>query len=67
MHDGRFSSLEQVVNHYNTGIQNHPNLAPELATAVSGRMSAQEMQDLIAFLNTFTDETFLSNPAYGKP
>lgn len=67
MHDGRFSSLEQVVNHYNTGIQNHPNLAPQLASAVSGRMSAQEMQDLIAFLNTFTDETYLSNPAYGKP
>lgn len=67
MHDGRFSSLEQVVNHYNTGLQNHPNLAPELASAVSGRMSAQEMQDLVEFLNTFTDETFLTNPAYGKP
>lgn len=67
MHDGRFSSLEQVVNHYNTGIQSHPNLAPQLASAVPNRMNSQEMQDLVAFLNTFTDESFLTNPAYGKP
>jgi cytochrome c peroxidase len=67
MHDGRFSTLEQCVNHYNTGIQNHPNLATEFTGAISGRMSAQEMQDLVAFLNTLTDESYLTNSAYGKP
>lgn len=30
MHDGRFKTLEEVVEHYNSGIQNHPNLASEL-------------------------------------
>ncbi|MER3498154.1 MAG: hypothetical protein C4308_05700 [Chitinophagaceae bacterium] len=30
MHDGRFAILEQVIEHYNSGIQPHPNLAPQL-------------------------------------
>ena len=30
MHDGRFTTLEQVVEHYNTGVKNHPNLSQQL-------------------------------------
>ena len=67
MHDGRFSSLEQVLNHYNTGILAHPNLDPLLAEAIPGRMTAQDIQDIIAFLHTLTDEEFLTNPDFKKP
>lgn len=67
MHDGRFATLEQVIEHYNTGIQAHPNLDPRLADAVPGRMTPQEVQDIIAFLHTLTDQEFLTNPAFKKP
>jgi cytochrome c peroxidase len=30
MHDGRFNTLEQVVEHYSGGVRNHPNLSPQL-------------------------------------
>ena len=33
MHDGRFETLEEVVDHYSTGIQNHDNLSEELKNA----------------------------------
>ncbi len=67
MHDGRFSTLQQVIEHYNTGFHYAANLDPNLQNAVKGRMSPQEISDLIAFLMTLTDTDFLSNPAYGHP
>lgn len=59
MHDGRFATLEACIEHYNTGIQPHPTLDPVLAHAVKGRMTAQDVQDLAAFLHTLTDDTFI--------
>ena len=67
MHDGRFATLEQVIEHYNNGIQPHPNLDPRLAEMPAGRMSAQDVEDIIAFLHTLTDTEFLTNPAFQKP
>ncbi|MEY4595415.1 MAG: hypothetical protein RIQ47_1825 [Bacteroidota bacterium] len=67
MHDGRFATLQEVLDHYNTGFHYPVNLDPNLRAAVKGRMSAQEMADLIAFLETLTDTDFLTNPAYGQP
>lgn len=67
MHDGRFATLQEVMDHYNTGFHYPVNLDPNLRAAVKGRMSAQEMTDLIAFLETLTDTEFLTNPAYGQP
>lgn len=64
MHDGRFTTLEQVVDHYNTGFHYAVNLDPNLQNAVKGRMSAQEMADLVAFLHTLTDSTFLTNQTF---
>ncbi|HOY49341.1 MAG TPA: cytochrome c peroxidase [Flavobacteriales bacterium] len=67
MHDGRFATLEEVINHYNNGIQPHPNLDPRLVDTQPGRMSEQDVEDIIAFLHTLTDEEFLTNPAFKKP
>lgn len=65
MHDGRFKTLNQVLNHYTKGIQKNNTLAKELETPII--LSANEKVDLIAFLITLTDRQFLFNPAYGFP
>ncbi len=66
MHDGRFTSLEQVVDHYNTGVQNSSTVDPALlgTTSTGLMLDAQEKTDLINFLKTLTDFTFLNNPSY---
>lgn len=69
MHDGRFKTLEEVVEHYNSGISfGVPNLDPFLSGASAGMgLSPQQKADLVAFLKTMSDETLLRNPAYSKP
>ena len=71
MHDGRFSTLSEVIDHYNTGIQNHPNLDNQLRED-NGQprrlnLSAQERQQLEAFLNTLTDPVFLNADMFSDP
>ena len=69
MHDGRFNTLEEVVEHYNSGI--HPSSTVDFAlqnTIATGLMlSAQDKQDLVNFLHTLTDDTFLNNNEYKTP
>ncbi len=65
MHDGRFLKLEEVLQHYVSGVSTSPSLAPELARGIS--LSEPEQADLIAFLRTLTDKTFLYNPKHGFP
>jgi len=67
MHDGRFKTLRECIDHYNTGFHYTKNLSPELKTAVKGRMSEQDISDLIAFLRTLTDYDFIHNKAFDKP
>ncbi len=64
MHDGRFKTLLECVEHYNTGYKYTLNLDPNLENSVRGRMNLAEMNDIVAFLQTLTDEEFLSNPAF---
>ena len=61
MHDGRFNSLEEVVDFYNTGVQNSPTLD---ANQKPRNMNTQEKADLIAFLKTLTDSNFVNNSAF---
>lgn len=61
MHDGRIATLEEVVAHYNTGGAAHPNKSPILQPL---SLSAAEQQELVAFLHTLTDSTFISNPVF---
>jgi len=61
MHDGSMASLEEVIEHYNSGGENHPNKNP-LIKALG--LDDSEKEDLIAFLNSLSDYKLLSNPLY---
>ncbi len=71
MHDGRFATLEEVVNHYSTGIQNHPTLQPFLRDSngqpIKYNFSDEEKSALISFLNTLTDTLMLNDEKYSNP
>lgn len=67
MHDGRFKTLRECIDHYNTNFKYTKNLSLELKTAVKGRMSEQDINDLIAFLRTLTDYDFINNKNFDKP
>ena len=64
MHDGRFQTLLECVQHYNTGFRYSANLDPNLSFALKGRMTQQEMEDLVAFMKTLTDMEFVNNPEF---
>jgi cytochrome c peroxidase len=69
MHDGRFNTLEEVVDHYNEGIVASSTIDPAiLATQSTGLMlSDQDKVDLVNFLKTLTDESLASNPEFSNP
>ncbi|MFA5573503.1 MAG: cytochrome c peroxidase [Brumimicrobium sp.] len=70
MHDGRFETLEEVIEFYSTGINNTPNLDPNIAWRVNqgGANFTQEQKDqLLAFLKTLTDSTFINKPEFQAP
>lgn len=73
MHDGRFKTLQQVLDHYNEHIQQSETLSPFIAEAtnqVGGKsllLLEDEKQDIISFLHMLTDSTFISNPDFSNP
>ena len=70
MHDGRFTTLEEVIDHYNEHMQSSSTIDPALIQVVDNgglKLSDQDKIDLINFLHTLTDETFLNNPEYTDP
>lgn len=71
MHDGRFDTLSDVIEHYSSGIQPHRNLDPVLkgadGTPLSLNLSHQDKEALVAFLQTLTDERFLTDPRFSDP
>lgn len=69
MHDGRFKTLEEVIDHYNSGIKESSTADPTVInTKESGLfLDEQDKQDLINFMKTLTDEVFLNNPDYSDP
>ena len=68
MHDGRFFTLEAVLNHYSSGVVNSSTLDASLnnSGALGIPLSASEKSKLIAFLKTLTDNEFLTNPKYAE-
>lgn len=65
MHDGRFTSLEEVLAHYDHGVRPSPTLDPALrpATGPLGiSLTAAEQADILSFLRTLTDEEFIHDP-----
>ena len=71
MHDGRFASLEDVVDFFDSGVQANANLDTRMRAAdgTPKRLSLTSSQKsaLVAFLNTLTDSTFLSAPRFANP
>jgi cytochrome c peroxidase len=77
MHDGRFATLEQVVDFYNSGVTNNPNLSPPLRVptppgAPPGpplrlNLTADQKAALVAFLKTLTDTGVTTDPKYSDP
>jgi cytochrome c peroxidase len=71
MHDGRFNTLREVVDHYSEGIQDHINLHPNLKgnNSQPRRMNftENEKQALIEFLNMTTDHTMLVDARFSDP
>jgi cytochrome c peroxidase len=63
-HDGRFSTLEQVMDHYNQGGQ-HNSDQDSLIKPLN--LSNKQIEDIIAFLNSLTDEQFVANAAFKDP
>ncbi|NNE25282.1 MAG: cytochrome C peroxidase [Saprospiraceae bacterium] len=64
MHDGRFQTLEEVLDHYNSGGKPSPNKHPLI---VPLGLTQEHLDALMAFLHTLTDEEFMNNPAYSDP
>lgn len=70
MHDGRFETLTEVIEHYSTGIQLHPYLDDRLLSAgmpVKLNLQSQQIESLVAFLNTLTDEPLLTDEKFSNP
>jgi cytochrome c peroxidase len=70
MHDGRFNTLEEVVEHYSSGIQDHPNLHSFLKSGDQPRrfnFSAQQKAALVAFLQTLTDDSTIMHSRFSDP
>lgn len=70
MHDGRFKTLEEVIEHYNSGVMLHHNLDPKLRQGQTPRrlnLNNIEKQALIAFLKTLTDNQFIHDERYSNP
>lgn len=71
MHDGRFATLEEVIDHYSTGVKNSPSLDPLIASPhtnlITLNFSEHEKNALVAFLKTLTDTVLINNEAYSNP
>jgi cytochrome c peroxidase len=65
MHDGRFATLGQCLNHYRTGVQQSPSLDPLLANGIS--LTNTEATNIALFLRTLTDSSFLKDTRFSKP
>ena len=69
MHDGRFQTLEEVIDHYNTGIKTSASVDPAILNTQSTGLllTEQDKIDLVNFLKTLTDQSFINNPDYSDP
>ncbi len=74
MHDGRFNTLQEVLDHYNEHVKIHANIDPLMDAANSPfpqskqlELTPSEISSVIAFLHTLTDTSFVNNPAFSNP
>lgn len=71
MHDGRFATLEQVVDFYSTDVADSPLLDPRMRDVngkpVRAHFSAAQRDALVAFLRSLTDSSFLNDARFSNP
>lgn len=73
MHDGRFTTLEQVLDHYNEHIRESETLSSflrDVSNETDGKslfLNSQEKQDIVSFLHMLTDSSFITNPEFSNP
>jgi cytochrome c peroxidase len=69
MHDGRFATLDDVINFYSSGLVWSPYVSPMMYHLNTGgaQMTSSQKADLKAFLLTLSDSSFITNPAFSKP
>ncbi len=71
MHDGRFETLEEVVEHYSTGIKAHPYLSAHMKDSQGNprhlNLTEEEKAGLVAFLKTLTDYELITDEKYSDP
>jgi cytochrome c peroxidase len=72
MHDGRFATLEDVVDHYNSGIKRSPNLDTVLKSwdtgdAITLNLTDNEKSALVAFLHSLTDDNYMLDKRFSDP
>jgi cytochrome c peroxidase len=74
MHDGRFATLMDVINHYDHGVVAQPTLDDRVTTelTIGGspyqlQLSEVEKQGLVDFLHTLSDSAFIMDPRYSDP
>jgi cytochrome c peroxidase len=64
MHNGSMQTLEEVVEHFNSGGVNHLNQSEKIEPL---NLNQQEKEDLVAFLKSLTDQSFISEPDFSNP
>jgi len=69
MHDGRFETLEEVLDFYSEGVHDSYNRDPRMGAVHRGGVHLTEIEkrQVIAFLHTLTDSAFISNPDFSNP
>ncbi len=71
MHDGRFATLREVIDHYDQGVKDGPDLdnllRDDSGHAVRLNLSEQDKDALEAFLRTLTDDAMLADPKFADP
>ncbi|MDB6070966.1 MAG: cytochrome-c peroxidase [Verrucomicrobiales bacterium] len=70
MHDGRFATLEEVVEFYNSGVVDHPNLSPPLRRnnqVLRLNLTTAQKAALVAFLKTLSDTSLPTDARFSDP
>ncbi len=67
MHDGRFQSLEEVIDHYSKGIKQSATVDSLFVNSTGFSFSKEEKSNMLAFLSTLTDSSILNNPKLSNP
>ncbi len=69
MHDGRFNTIEEVLDFYSEGVHNSINIDSKMSTARNkgAKLNNDEKRKIIAFLNTLNDSVFIKEKKYNNP